>query len=250
MEEREMYFEIFRKDFNKSNEAKKYLSSRNLSSKIYNDSQIGFCIAESTYKFSLLKGRLIVPIRNVHGELIAMAGRQIPNVKDQAIKSLYEQYSYSPNVQQKIDKWNKGKWINEPYTKSKNLYFLDIAKNQARVKNYIFVCEGYFDCLSFYDNGIKNICALCGTSITEYQVALISRFCENVFVLMDSDGPGKIASEKVATKVKENGLVAYKIYLPEGLDPDDFAQSYDIGFLEDLADKMIKEKIFEMSVTV
>ena len=74
MEEREMYFEIFRKDFNKSNEAKKYLSSRNLSSKIYNDSQIGFCIAESTYKFSLLKGRLIVPIRNVHGELIAMAG--------------------------------------------------------------------------------------------------------------------------------------------------------------------------------
>ena len=60
----------------------------------------------------------------------------------------------------------------------------------------------------------------------------------------------EIASEKVATKVKENGLVAYKIHLPEGLDPDDFAQSYDIGFLEDLADKMIKEKIFEMSVTV
>ena len=70
----------------------------------------------------------------------------------------------------KINKWNKGKWINEPYQKNRNLFFLDIAKTMARQKNYLILTEGYFDVYSFYDNGLENVVALCGTAISDQQI--------------------------------------------------------------------------------
>jgi len=249
MEDKELNFQQFKRNLSENSLAKQYLSSRNLSNKVLDNDQIAFCPAYSRYSFPLLRGRLIVPIRNVYGETIALAGRQIPSIKETVMESLWDSFSYDPkSCQQKIDKWNKGKWINEPYIKSKNLYFLDKAKESIRKKNYAIVVEGYFDVLSFYDNGIENICALCGTAITEFQVALLSRFCDNIVVIMDSDGPGKIASDKVASKIKNVGLNAYQIFLPVNCDPDDFAQKYDLSFLDETVDSMIKNNKLQMTI--
>jgi 5S rRNA maturation endonuclease (ribonuclease M5) len=249
MEERELYFEQFRRNFQESDIAKEYYSSRKLSKSLFDEQQIAYCPIYSRYSFPYLKGRLIVPIRNIYGEIIALAGRQIPANLDKSVEALYEKFSNdSKKCQERINKYKKGKWINEPYVRNRNIYFLDKAKIHARQKNYIILMEGYFDVLSFYDNGIKNVSALCGTSISDYQIALISRFCDNVVVLMDSDAPGKTASIKIVHKIKEMGLNAYRVFLPTNLDPDDFAAQYDINFLDEAIQNNIAEKKQDLTI--
>lgn len=238
----------FKKNYLESNVAQNYFKSRRLSPVLFEENQIGFCPIYSRYDFAYLKGRLIVPIRNVYGDLIAMAGRQIPETMDQSIEHLYEIFKSANKVQEKINKYTRGKWINEPYARSRNLYFLDHSKKYVLEKNYIILTEGYFDVLSFYSNGIKNVSALCGTSISDYQIALISRFCDNIVVLMDSDMPGKIASTKIIDKINNLGLNAYRILLPEGLDPDEFSQKYDISFLDDAIKDSIENKTQDIKI--
>ncbi len=109
----------------------------------------------------------------------------------------------------------------------------------ARQKNYLILTEGYFDVYSFYDNGLENVVALCGTAISDHQIALASRYCDNLVVLMDGDDAGKIASQKVVNKIEELGLKAIRIFLPPGMDPDDFVQKYDVSLLDETILKMI-----------
>ncbi len=251
MDTKDTYFEQFKKSLIDNQTAQSYLRSRGFTKKLIDNDQIGFCPPYSRYSFNLLRGRLIVPIRNHNGQLIAMAGRQIDSFKDMVHDSLWDTYGSDPsNFQTKVDKWNKGKWINEPYIKSRNLYFLDKAKHSIRTKNYVFICEGYFDVLSLYENGIENVVALCGTSISEYQIALLSRFCDNLILLMDSDDAGRIASEKISSKINSLGLTAKRIYLPEGLDPDDFARKYNTSFLDNKVIEMIEKKQEELKVCI
>jgi DNA primase len=242
------YFEQFRKNYIDSKVAQNYLKSRQLSSNLFEQGQIAFCPIYSRYDFAYLKGRLIVPIRNVHGDLIAMAGRQIPETLNQSIEALYETFNSANKTQEKVNKYTKGKWINEPYIRNRNLYFLDHSKDYVMEKNYIILTEGYFDVLSLYDNGIKNVAALCGTSISDYQIALLSRFCDNIVVLMDSDFPGKTASLKIIDKIKKLGVNAYRILLPEGLDPDDFTKKYDISFLDQAIKTSIEKKSQDITI--
>ena len=251
MDTKDAYFEQFKKSIYDNKAAQNYLKSRGFSNKLIDNDQIGFCPPYSRYSFTFLRGRLIIPIRNHNGELIAMAGRQVDSFKEMVYDSFWDTYGSDPsNYQIKIDKWNKGKWINEPYIKSRNLYFLDKAKKTIREKNYVFICEGYFDVLSLYENGIENVVALCGTSISEYQIALMSRFCDNLILLMDSDNAGRTASEKISSKINSLGLNAKRIYLPEGLDPDDFAKKYNISFLDKKVIDMIDNKKEELKVCI
>lgn len=237
----ELNYNQFLRNYKENNVVQQYFKSRNLSNKITNNNLIAFCPSYSRYEFSLLKGRLIVPIKDVHGNIIALAGRQIPELKEQTVQAFWDLYGHEPaKCADKINKWNKGKWINEPYQKNKNLFFLDIAKNMARQKNYLILTEGYFDVYSFYDNGLENVVALCGTAISDYQVALASRYCDNLVVVMDADDAGKIASEKVVNKIEELGLNAIRLFLPMGMDPDDFAQNYEVSSLDETIQKMIE----------
>lgn len=238
----ELNYNQFLRNFKENNSVQEYFITRNLSNKIINNNLIAFCPSYSRYEFPLLKGRLIVPIKDVHGNFLALAGRQIPELKEQTIQAFWDLYGHEPaKCSDRINKWTKGKWINEPYHKNKNLFFLDIAKTMARQKNYIILTEGYFDVYSFYDNGIENVVALCGTAISEFQITLASRYCDNLVVVMDSDDAGKLASEKIINKIKELGLNAIRVILPQGLDPDDFAQKYDISFLDEAIQKLIAD---------
>jgi len=240
MEDRTAYYNQFTRNLSDSNIAQEYYATRNLSNKIVDDNLVGFCPSYSRYHFPLLRGRLIVPICDVDGKIIALAGRQIPKLSEMTVQSFWDSYSYEPaKCQDRINKWNKGKWINEPYQKTRNLFFLNNAKKEAIKRNYIILVEGYFDVYSFYDNGYENTCALCGTSISDYQIALAARYCDNIVVIMDSDDAGKIASEKILSKIKEFSLNAHRVLLPKGMDPDDFANKYDISFLDESIKEMI-----------
>jgi DNA primase len=87
---------------------------------------------------------------------------------------------------------------------------------------------------------LENTVALCGTAISDHQVALASRYCDNLVVVMDADDAGKIASEKVINKIEELGLNALRLFLPLGMDPDDFAQKFEVSFLDETIQKMIE----------
>lgn len=251
MEDRELYFKQFVRNLNENNTAKKYFLSRGLSRSLVDKGLVGFCPVSTRYQFPLLRGRLIVPIRDVYGNTIALAGRQIPDLKDKLIESLWESFGNEPaKCQDRITKWERGKWINEPYQKTKNLFFLDHSKSFAREKNYLILVEGYFDVLSLYDNGVKNVAALCGTSISEHQIALASRFCDNIVIMMDSDDPGKIAASKIVNKIQQMGLNHYKVFLPHGMDPDDFAKEYDLSFLDESIKSMISSSKKELYIQV
>ena len=240
MEDRKSHYTQFVRNFSDSSFANDYYNTRNLSKKLIKDKLVGFCPAYSRYHFPLLRGRLIVPICDVDGKIIALAGRQIPQLAETTTQSFWDSYSFEPaKCQDRINKWNKGKWINEPYQKTRNLFFLNIAKKEALKRNYIILVEGYFDVYNFYDNGYANTCALCGTSISDYQIALASRYCDNIIVIMDSDDAGKLASEKIISKIKEYSINAHRVLLPKGMDPDDFASKYDISFLDESIKEMI-----------
>jgi DNA primase len=247
----ELEFSQFQRNYHESSLAQGYYKTRNLSQKLIEKNLIGFCPPYSRYEFSHLRGRLIVPIRNVYGDLIAMAGRQIPELKDLTVQAMWDSYGDKPaQCQNKIEKWIRGKWINEPYQKNKNLFFLDIAKTSARHKNYLLFTEGYFDVYSFYDKGLENVVAICGTAISEYQIALASRYCDNIVLLMDGDEPGFIASTKAAEKIKELGLNVIQIFLPPGIDPDDFARENDVDFLDKKILEMIESKKSKLYIRV
>ena len=251
MSERDLNYNNFVRNLLESNIAKKYIKSRSLSSKLIKDELLGYCSPHSRYSFPLLKGRLIVPIRDVDGNTIALAGRQIPEVEETTIQSFWDNYGFEPaKCEDRINKWKRGKWINEPYQKTRNLFFLDKAKSEALRRNYLILVEGYFDVYSFYDNGYQNTCALCGTSISEYQIALAARYCDNIVLVMDSDDAGMIASEKIISKVKESSMNVKRILLPSGMDPDDFAKEYDISFLDESIKNLLGSKQQDLTVRI
>ncbi len=251
MSERDLHFNQFVRNLEENKIAKNYFLSRGLSKKLINENLLGFCPIYSRYIFPLLRGRLIIPIHDVYGNTIALAGRQIPELKESLVNSYWETFGSEPaKCQDRIVKWTKGKWINEPYQKAKNLFFLNHSKDHARRLNYIILVEGYFDVLSLYDNGVKNVAALCGTAITDQQVALASRFCDNIVLLMDSDDPGIIAANKAAKKIEDLGLNPYKVFLPPNMDPDDFAKNYDLSFLEPTILKMFDTNKKELYINV
>lgn len=246
---KDLTYEQFVRNFNDNKIAQSYLKSRKLSNKIINSNLVGYCPIYSRYSFPLLRGRLIVPIHDIENNIIAFAGRQIIKTKDEVIQSFWETFGSEPaKCQDKISKWEKGKWINEPYQKTKNLFFLNKAKKNCLLKNYIVLVEGYFDVYSLFDNGIENVSALCGTSISNYQIALALRYCDNVVVMMDSDNPGKVAANNICEKIEKAGGRSFKINLPYGCDPDDFANSYDMSFFDNAVSKMITDNKKELYI--
>lgn len=150
--------------------------------------------------YDLFRNRLIFPIRDAKGQVIAFAGR----VLDSSLP----------------------KYINSPesplYHKSSVLFGLDMALPAIRTENAIIIVEGYFDHLALYRAGIRNVVATCGTALTSTHAGLIKRHAERVYTLFDSDGAGKKATIRSMELFLEQRIPAYVITLPAGDDPDSF----------------------------
>ncbi|MCX7697487.1 MAG: DNA primase [Bacteroidales bacterium] len=152
-------------------------------------------------------GRIIFPIYSVAGRVIAFAGRILQN------------NSSSP------------KYVNSPetiiYQKSKVLYGLHVAKNKIIQKDECFLVEGYMDFISLYQQGIENVVASSGTSLTEEQIKILSRYTQNITLVYDGDVAGQKATMRAVDMLLEAGLNVRIISLPFQEDPDSFAQKHD-----------------------
>ena len=100
---------------------------------------------------------------------------------------------------------NIAKYINSPetkvYNKSKLLYGLHETKNEISSQDSAIVVEGYIDFLQLYQNGIKNVVAVSGTSLTDGHAHILRRLTENIFIAYDGDKAGKSASIRAVPRV-------------------------------------------------
>ncbi len=150
-------------------------------------------------------GRVIFPVHNVAGRVIAFGGRTLTNDKKVA------KYLNSPE--------------SEIYHKGRTLYGIYQAKRQMTVQDKCYLVEGYTDVLSFHQAGIENVVASSGTSLTIDQIRLIRRFTPNITIIYDGDDAGIKASLRGIDMVLEEGINVKVLPLPRGEDPDTFARS-------------------------
>lgn len=174
----------------------------------------GLCIQpEHGEPYDRFKARVMYPIFTISGKVVAFGGRTLRTDKTVA------------------------KYVNSPesriYSKSHELYGLYQAKQAIVKKDKCILVEGYMDVISMHQQGVENVVASSGTSLTQGQIRLIHRFTENVTVIYDSDPAGIKASLRGIDLLLAEGLDIKVLLLPDGDDPDSFAQSHSATEVEE-----------------
>lgn len=159
---------------------------------------------EDGKKYDRFRGRVIFPVHNLSGKVIAFGARMLSREKDQP------KYINSPET--------------EIYHKSQVLYGLFQARNAIRREEFCYLVEGYTDVISLHQADIENVVASSGTALTEEQIKLMRRFTENVTVLYDGDAAGIKAALRGVDLVLKGGLNVRIVLLPDGEDPDSFSR--------------------------
>ena len=167
------------------------------------------------------RGRLMFPIIDVAGNVIAFGGRVI----DSQMMPKYLNSSDTP-----------------AFKKSRHLYALNFAKNSVGTGkrfDYFILCEGYLDVISMHQAGFTNAVASLGTAVTGEQVRLLSKYAKRAVLAYDTDEAGKRAMGKAAELFGEVGLEVGVLNLGEAKDPDEFIQKYG---KERLENQLVKPK--------
>jgi DNA primase catalytic core len=168
---------------------------------------------ETSGHYDLYRNRLMIPICDSEGRVIAFGGRTMGD--DQA------------------------KYINSPespiYTKGQHLFGFNLAKAAIKEKDYVVVVEGYFDVITCYQHGFTNTVAPLGTALTEQQAKLLVRYTDSkrVYLSFDADAAGVKAVETGAEKLNQIaegiGIELRVIKIPGGKDPDECLRSGEDG---------------------
>ncbi len=186
----------------------------------------GLTIDKNNYQFDRFAGRVLFPIQSLSGQILGFGGR-ILKKDEKAAK-----YLNSPE--------------SEIYHKSHILYGLYFAKQQINKQDKCFMVEGYTDVISMHQNGIENVVSSSGTALTVEQIRLIKRFTKNITVLYDGDEAGIKASLRGIDLILEEGMNVKVLLLPEGEDPDSYAQAHSssefLSFIENNETDFIRFK--------
>jgi DNA primase len=150
--------------------------------------------------YDRFRRRIMFPIANDSGKIIAFGGRSMGD--------------------------DMPKYLNSPetslYSKSNVLYHLDRAKEATRQNDFAVLVEGYMDAIAVARAGIANVVASCGTSLAEPQIKLLGRFTRRIVVNYDADAAGQAAAERSLTLLLEKEFDVRVLLLPGGADPDKF----------------------------
>src|SRR5580765_2814562 len=153
--------------------------------------------------YSKFRNRVMFPIANDQGKVIAFTGRTLSS-----------------------DEKSGPKYLNSPetpiYSKSKVLFSLDHAKEAIRKLDYAILVEGQMDCISVFAAGFQNVIASSGTAFTELQAKLLGRFSKNAVVNFDPDTAGAKATERTLGLLVEEEFQVKVLTLEHGFDPDLF----------------------------
>jgi DNA primase len=150
--------------------------------------------------YDRFRGRLIIPVMDIQGRPIAFGGRTLKN--------------------------EDAKYINSPetaaYVKGRNLFGLNLTRDEIRRQDYAILVEGFLDLIVPFQFGIRNVVASLGTALTPDQVKLLARFARKVVVNYDGDRAGVQAAKKAIETLLAEDLEVKVLVLPDNTDPDEF----------------------------
>lgn len=154
--------------------------------------------------YDRFKGRVIFPIHDLQGRAIAFGGRVLPGLTNDSM----------------------AKYVNSPesrlFTKSENLYALDLARDAVVKQRGIVVVEGYTDVVLAHQCGLSNVVAVLGTAINQRHLRLLRRFADTIYLVLDGDTAGQRRTNEVLELFVAEQMDLRIMTLPEGLDPADF----------------------------
>lgn len=173
--------------------------------------------------FDRFRERVIFPVHNASGRVIAFGGRTLKTDKKIA------KYINSPET--------------EIYHKSQVLYGLFFAKKKIIEDDVCFLVEGYTDVISMHQAGIENVVASSGTSLTVEQIRLIRRYTSNITILYDGDPAGIKASFRGIDLILEEGMNVRVLLFPDNEDPDSYSKRVSSEELRDFIKTNTKDFI-------
>lgn len=156
--------------------------------------------ADDGRKYPRLRHRLMFPIRDENGTIVAFSGRVL-----------------SPDQK-------GGKYVNSPetpiFSKSKVLFGFDKSKRAIAKAEKVIICEGQLDVIAAFEAGVQNVSAPLGTAFTESHVKMLKRLTKEVVLCFDADNAGYNAAEKAFKILSPEGMIVRVASLPKGEDPD------------------------------
>ena len=186
--------------------------------KILNESGLFYLDEKKNTYVERFRHRIIFPINNISGQPIGLGGRTI------------QENNYL------------AKYINSPETlffkKGSNLYNLDFARKLSNKIDHVYLVEGYMDVIGLSKNGIENVVANLGTSLTNKQILILNQFFDDIIICFDGDESGY----KAALRAAENSIKELQpeknisfLFLPDDEDPDSFVNKNSKNYFIDFA---------------
>lgn len=240
--------------------ARKYLTDRNMSIDVATKWHLGFAPGHSLLSQYLTKAgyekevilaadlavmrgnhlsdrfyeRIMFPIHNEHGQTIGFGGRVINDTKPKYINSKDSQL------------WHK----------SKNLFGFDLAKTSIQDTKTIIICEGYTDTIALHEAGLTNAVAVLGTALTLDHIQFLSRFKpERIIMLLDGDAAGQRAQEKAVRFIDKTTAALLSVTLPNNSDPQEYLDTEGkealLALLDKaapLVDEVLSRKLFSIDL--
>jgi len=183
--------------------------SKKFEKKDVNNSGIFYYDEKKQKYLNRFRDRIIFPINNISGDVIAIGGRAIKE------NNYLAKYINSPETQF--------------FKKGSNLYNLDKSRKLSNKLDFIYLVEGYMDVIGLYKNDIKNVVANLGTALTPRQISILNQFFNKIIICFDGDESGY----KAALRAAENSIIELKpekkilfLFLPDKHDPDSFVNEH------------------------
>ncbi len=180
--------------------------------------------SQSGVLYDKFKNRLMFPIFDIRGRVVAFGGRTLVSNEEQKEKHI-PKYVNSPE--------------NLAYTKGKHLYGLNLAKKNASKLKKILVVEGYMDVVSPVSKGVTNVVASLGTALTENQGKLLRNYTDEVILSYDSDDAGQNAIMRGIDVLQNLGVTCKVLQMSGAKDPDEFVLKYGPEKFNQLIDNSI-----------
>jgi len=169
---------------------------------------------EKQSRYDRFRGRLMFPICNEIGKVVAFSGRLLEADAKAA------------------------KYVNSPETpifiKSKTLFGLDKARQAIRDEGFVVLCEGQIDMIRCFERGIRNVVASQGTAFNQEHARLMGRFAEKVVICYDADRAGQKAALGSSEKLLEEGFDVRIASMPPGEDPDSLLRKQGVEVLQEI----------------
>ncbi|WP_347549556.1 DNA primase [Pseudalkalibacillus hwajinpoensis] len=213
--------------------ARDYLKNRGFTEEVIEQFQLGFAPDSWDYATSYLAKRNYPLQKVAEAGLLAKRefdGKYFDRFRNRIMFPISDPKGRPVAFGGRILGEGEPKYLNSPETalfqKGKLLYGFHLTRSAIRMKDQAILLEGYADVITAYGNGVQNVVASLGTALTKDQAKLIRRQTESVVICYDSDKAGISAATRAADELLEAGCYVRIAKMPDGMDPDDYIQTY------------------------